>query len=176
MKFTETDLNGCYVIELEKISDERGFFARSWDKDVFEKNGLNSNLVQCNVSFNRKKGTLRGMHFQKPPFSETKLVRCTRGKIFDVVIDLRRDSKTYKKWISIELSANNHKMVYIPEGFAHGFQTLEDNSEVFYQMSKRYEKKYSSGLLWNDSAFNVKWPLEPTILNEKDKLYGDYSD
>ncbi|MHA7646500.1 dTDP-4-dehydrorhamnose 3,5-epimerase [Nitrosopumilus sp. S4] len=176
MNFVETTLEGCYVIEIEKISDDRGFFARSWDKKVFEKNGLDSNLVQCNISFNKKKGTLRGMHFQKPPFSETKLVRCTRGKIFDVIIDLRKDSNTYKKWFSIELSAVNHKMLYIPEGFAHGFQTLEDNSEVFYQMSKIYNSEYAQGILWNDTAFNLEWPLDVSNMSEKDKNFPSFND
>jgi dTDP-4-dehydrorhamnose 3,5-epimerase len=169
MIFSETKLKGSYIIELEKIEDERGFFARSWDKKEFEKNGMNSNLVQCNVSLNLKKGTLRGMHFQDKPYEETKIVRCTKGKIFDVIVDLRENSPSKNEWISIELTESNHKMIYVPEGFAHGFQTLEENSEVFYQMSVEYSPEYARIKKWNDHKFNILWPILPPILSERDK-------
>ena len=175
MIFSETKLKGAYVIELEKKEDERGFFARSWDKEEFEKHGLKSKILQCNVSFNKMKGTLRGMHYQRSPNKEAKLVRCTSGKIFDVIIDLRKNSETFKEWFSVELSQDNSKMIYVPESFAHGFQTLEDNSEVFYQISEEYMPKFSSGIKWNDKTFNIKWPLEPTFMSSKDKGYPNFN-
>jgi dTDP-4-dehydrorhamnose 3,5-epimerase len=171
MLFTETKLKGAYIIELEKIEDERGFFARSWDRKIFEKKGLNPDLIQCNISFNSKKGTLRGMHYQKIPFEETKLVRCTKGRIFDVIVDLRKNSHSENEWFGIELSELNHKMLYVPEGFAHGFQTLEDNSEVFYQMSQEFREEYSSGRKWNSKDFEISWPILPPIISEKDEKW-----
>ena len=168
MRFTETKLKGSYIIELEKLEDERGFFARSWDRKEFEERGLNPNLVQCNISFNSKKGILRGMHYQKEPFREAKMVRCTKGKIFDVIVDLRKDSSSKNDWFGIELNESNHKMIYVPEGFAHGFQTLEDNSEVFYQMSQEYVEKYATGKKWDSNNFKISWPILPPILSEKD--------
>ena len=171
MKFFETELKGSYIIELEKLEDERGFFTRVWDERIFQNKKLNSKLVQISFSFNNKKGTIRGMHFQEKPFEETKIVRCTKGKIFDVIIDLRSNSKTYKKWISIELNSNDSKMIYIPEGFAHGFQTLEDNSEVFYQISEFYHPEYSKGIKWNDEEFGIQWPLRNSSISEKDLSY-----
>lgn len=173
MLFTETKLKGSFVIELEKLEDERGFFARSWDKKEFEKKGLNPNLIQCSISFNSKKGILRGMHFQKEPFEEAKLVRCTKGKIFDVIVDLREDSTTKNKWFGIELSETNHKMVYVPEGFAHGFQTLEENSEVFYQMSQEFNEKSATGRRWDSKDFEITWPIIPPILSGKDASWGN---
>jgi dTDP-4-dehydrorhamnose 3,5-epimerase len=176
MKFVKTELEGALIIEIEKINDNRGFFSRSWDTNIFKNEKINDKIVQCNISFNNKKGTLRGMHFQKSPHGETKLIRCTKGKIFDVIIDLRPKSKTYKKWMGIELSQNNHKMLYVPKGFAHGFQTLEENSEVFYQMSEFYKSKYSSGVKWDDESFKINWPIIPPIISEKDlsfKLFMD---
>src|SRR5262245_50224862 len=136
MIFTETKLPGAFLLELEKRADDRGFFARSWCQREFRRHGLNPHLAQCNISFNRQKGTLRGMHFQAAPHAEAKLVRVTRGAIFDVIIDLRPKSPTYKRHLSVELAADNHRMLYVPEGFAHGFVTLEDNTEIFYQMSE----------------------------------------
>ena len=174
MIFTEVNLKGVYLIEIEKIEDERGFFARSWDQKKFEEYGLNSKLVQCNISFNKKKGTIRGMHYQELPYQEPKLVRCTKGRIFDVAIDLRKDSKTYKKWFSVELTEDNYKMFYIPEGFAHGFQTLEDNCEVFYQVSQHYIPAAEKGIRWDDPAFNIKWPLKPMNLSKKDLAWDLY--
>ena len=143
MIFNETHFSGVFLIELERLDDERGFFARSWCKREFEQQGLNSELLQCNISFNQKKGTLRGMHYQEAPYEEIKLVRCTKGAIYDVIIDLRHDSRTFREWFSIELTDINRKMLYIPKGFAHGFLTLEDNTEVFYQMSEFYTPGYA---------------------------------
>ena len=171
MIFSETKLKGSFVIQLEKIIDERGFFARSWDEEVFKKNGCNPRLVQCNVSFNNKKGTLRGLHYQEPPHQEAKLVRCTKGRIFDVIVDLRETSSTMNQWFGVELSENNNKMLYIPEGFAHGFQTLEDDSEVFYQMSEFYFPELAKGKRWNDPSFNIAWPIKVPIISEKDSKW-----
>ena len=174
MKFFETELKGSYIIELEKLEDERGFFTRIWDKKIFQDKGLDSDLVQMSFSFTKKKGTLRGMHFQKKPFEETKLVRCTRGKIFDVIIDLRPESNTYKKWIGLELKSDDLKMLYIPEGFAHGFQTLEDDTEVFYQMSNWFSPEHVRGIRWNDKEFDIKWPIKCSIISKKDTTYEDF--
>ena len=174
MVFKETKLKGAYVVELEPKEDERGFFARSWCQREFQTHGLNSCLVQCNISFNRKKGTLRGMHFQSAPHREAKLVRCTMGTVYDVIIDLRPQSPTYKQWTAIELNAANRKMLYIPEGFAHGFQTLEDNTEVFYQMSEFYHPELSLGIRWNDPMFEIRWPLPNPIMSNKDMGYSNF--
>ena len=169
MIFTETKLKGAFIIELEKIEDGRGFFARSWDKNEFEKYGLNPNLVQCDVSFNKKRGILRGMHFQDSPYEEAKLVRCTKGKIFDVIVDLRKDSPSKNDWMGVELTESNHKMLYVPEGFAHGFQTLEENSEIFYQISQEYMPEYARVQKWNDDRFKISWPILPPILSDRDQ-------
>lgn len=174
MIFKETLLKGVYIIEVERIEDERGFFARSWCKSEFEKYGLNTNLVQCNISFNIKKGTIRGMHYQLEPYSEAKLVRCTKGSIYDVIIDMRKDSSTFKQWFSVELTHKNRKMIYIPEGCAHGFQTLEDNTEVFYQMSEFYYPDYSEGIRYDDETFNIKWPITKNIISIRDRNYKKY--
>ena len=171
MIFTETILKNAYVIELEKREDHRGFFARTWDKKEFEEHNLNSNLVQCNVSFSKKCGTLRGMHYQKKPFEESKVIRCVKGKIFDVIIDLRSSSSTFKKWFGVELTEENYKMLYVPEGFAHGFQTLEDNSEIIYQVSEFYTPNSELGIHWNDPEFNITWPIEEKIITEKDNSW-----
>lgn len=175
MIFTETKLKGVFLIHLEKLEDERGFFARVWDKKRFEEVGLNTRIVQCNISFNKEKGTIRGMHFQVKPFEETKIVRCVRGSTYDVIIDLRVESPTFKQWYSVELSSDNYKMLYVPKGFAHGFQTLEDNTEVFYQMSEFYNPTASKGVRWNDPTFGVKWPLEVKVISNKDKNFPLYS-
>lgn len=174
MIFKETKLRGAYIIEIDKIEDERGFFARSWCENEFKKHRLNSNLVQCNISFNKKKGTLRGMHYQITPYEEDKLVRCTKGAIYDAIIDLRLKSKTYKQWVSVELTSENRKMLYIPKGFAHGFQTLEDNTEVFYQMSEFYNGHCARGIRWNDGKFDIKWPIHNKIISFKDENYKNY--
>lgn len=172
MKFIETPLEGSFVIEIEKNEDNRGFFARTFDKKSFIKLNLETELFQCNVSFNKKSGTLRGMHYQKHPYEEIKIVRCTKGKIFDVIIDLRIDSNSYKKWFGIELTAENHKMVYVPKGFAHGFLTLEDESEVFYQMSDCYMPDSASGIHWNDDSIGIKWPRTPSVISSQDDSYS----
>jgi len=174
MIFIETKLTGSFIIEPEKLIDKRGFFARTWDRKKFEEIGLNQNLVQCSISFNKMKGTLRGMHYQMTPYEEDKVVRCTKGKIFDVIIDLRAKSDTFKQWIAVELSAENYKSLYIPGGFAHGFQTLEDNTEVFYQMSQYYIPEYARGIRWNDSAFRLSWPIKPIVISEKDLSYEPF--
>ena len=171
MIFTELKLKGAFIIELEKNEDERGFFARTWDKKEFEKLGLNSKLVQCSISFNKKKGTLRGIHYQEVPYEEVKLVRCTKGKIFDVIVDLRQISKTFRQWMAIELNDENYKMIYIPKGFAHGFQTLENNTEVFYQMSQIYVPKHAKGLRWDDPTLGISWPIKTPIISNKDSSW-----
>ena len=168
MIFTETKLKGVFLIQLEKHEDERGFFARMWDKKEFENNGLNSKIVQCDVSYNKKKGTIRGMHFQINNFQD-KLVRCYKGKIYDVVVDLRPESPTFKQWIGVELSDENYTMIYVPKRFAHGFQTLEDNSEIFYQMSEYYNPQGSRGFRFDDPAIAISWPSTPTMISQKDK-------
>ena len=172
MIFTKSKLDGAYIIEPEKIEDERGFFARTWDNEIFEEKGLNSKLVQCSISFNKTRGTIRGMHYQEAPYEEAKLVSCPRGKIFDIIIDLRTKSKTFKKWDSVELSSENYKMIYIPEGFAHGFQTLEDNSVIQYQISQVYAPEYYRGIRWDDPTFKIQWPLPPTVISKKDSSLG----
>jgi dTDP-4-dehydrorhamnose 3,5-epimerase len=174
MIFTETPLKGAFVIEPEIIKDERGFFARTFCQEEFTSRGLNPNVAQCNISFNSKKGTLRGMHYQTEPYAEVKLVRCTRGTIYDVIIDLRPNSATSKKWFAVELSADNRKMLYIPEGFAHGFQTLEDTTEVFYQMSEFYHIEYARGVRWDDPAFGIKWPTGRRIIADRDRDHPDF--
>ena len=171
MKFLETELNGVFIIKFEKLEDERGFFTRVWDKKLFQENGLNSDLLQISFSFSKKRGTLRGMHLQKKPFEESKLVRCTNGKIFDVIIDLRQKSSTYKKWISMELSSDNLQGLYIPEGFAHGFQTLEDSCEVCYHMSNWFSPEHARGIRWDDGEFNITWPINNPIISKKDLSY-----
>jgi len=176
MIFNKTDFKGVFIIEIEKQTDERGFFARTWDMKKFEENDLNSKLVQCNVSFNKEKGILRGMHYQIAPYEEAKLIRCTRGKIFDVIIDLRPESNTFKQWFGVEISDENYKMLYVPEGFAHGFQTLEDNTEVFYQMSETFMPDYARGIRYNDSIFDIKWPITPPIISEKDRIYPSFKE
>ncbi|QLH10215.1 dTDP-4-dehydrorhamnose 3,5-epimerase [Nitrosarchaeum sp. AC2] len=176
MKFINMEIEGCIIIEIEKKIDTRGFFARTWDREIFKKQNLNENLSQCSISFNNKKGTIRGIHFQIHPYSETKLVRCTRGSIFDVIIDLRTNSKTFKKWISVELSEENYKMIYMPEGVAHGFQTLENNTEVFYQMTQLYMPEFARGIRWNDPQFNITWPIKSPILSEKDSKHIDFNE
>ncbi len=171
MIFTETKLSGAFVIDPERFEDDRGFFARTWCVREFKTHGLNSRLVQCSVSNNKQKATLRGMHYQAAPHAETKLVRCTKGAIYDVIIDLREDSSTFRQWVAVELTAENRRMLYIPEGFAHGFQTLSDDTEVFYQISEFYHPESARGVRWDDPAFGIEWPLEATIMSEKDSSY-----
>jgi dTDP-4-dehydrorhamnose 3,5-epimerase len=174
MIFNELPLKGAYVIEPEKIEDERGFFARSFCSEIFREKGLEFQWVQSNISYNLRKGTLRGMHYQLFPHAEIKLVRCTAGAIYDVLIDLRAESPTFKQWIGIELSQWNRQMLYIPAGFAHGFQTLKEESEVFYQMSSSYEPSAARGVLWNDPVFQISWPLEIEVISPKDRGYSPF--
>jgi len=175
VKFLETPLKGACIVEIEQIEDSRGLFARSWCKREFESHSLNPELVQCNISFNIKKGILRGMHYQIKPFEEAKLVRCTKGAIYDVIIDLRSESPTFKDWFAVELTDKNRKMLYIPERFAHGFQTLKDNTEVFYQMYEYYSPEHSRGIRWNDPFFSIQWPEDKRIISKRDQQYPDFS-
>jgi dTDP-4-dehydrorhamnose 3,5-epimerase len=174
MIFHQTRLAGVFEIQLEPRSDERGFFARSWCQKEFEAHGLNPRLVQCNVSFNAKKGTLRGMHYQAAPCREAKIVRCTQGSIYDVVLDLRLQSPTLGQWVSAVLTAENRHMLYIPEGCAHGFLTLEDKTEVFYQMSEFYCAESAHGVRWDDPAFQISWPHPVEVISERDKSYPNF--
>lgn len=175
MKFISTEIAGLYIIEVEPIADDRGFFARSFCQDEFHKNGLASRFVQCNISYNLRKGTVRGMHLQLAPKGEEKLVRCTQGSIHDIVIDLRRDSKTFGHHFEIQLTSKNRKMLYIPQGMAHGFQTLEPETEVFYQMSEFFDANCASGIRYNDPICKFKFPLEITKISEKDLSYVDFA-
>lgn len=169
MIFTETDIKGAYLIALEKHEDERGFFARSFCKNEFAAHGLVTEFVQCNISYNKKKGTLRGMHFQAAPYEEVKIVSCISGAIYDVILDIRKESGTYGNWIAAELTGENRKMLYIPSGVAHGFQTLEDHSAVFYQMSEFYHPECARGIRWNDRKYGIQWPIEEIIMSPRDK-------
>ncbi len=170
----ETKLPGVFEVNLELISDERGFFARCWCQKEFEHNKLNPGLVQCNISFNSRKGTLRGVHYQAPPHAEAKVVRCTRGAVYDVVVDLRLESATYKDWIAVVLTAEKRNMVYVPEGCGHGFLTLEDETEVFYQMSEFYNPECGRGVRWNDPAFQIIWPAAVEVISQRDQTYPDF--
>jgi dTDP-4-dehydrorhamnose 3,5-epimerase len=172
--FNPTAIRGVCVIEPERHEDERGFFARTWCQREFEKRGLNSHLAQCSTSFSKLAGTLRGMHYQLAPHAETKLVRCTRGSIYDVALDLRPSSDTFCRWFSIELTQANHTMLYIPPGVAHGFQTLSDDTEVFYQISEFYHSESSHGVRWNDPAFRIRWALPHPLLSPRDASYPDF--
>jgi dTDP-4-dehydrorhamnose 3,5-epimerase len=171
MKFTETNLPGVFEIDLEANSDERGFFARSWCQKEFTDHGLTPHVVQCNISFNIRKGTLRGIHYQTAPSPEAKLIRCTAGAIYDVVVDLRLQSPTFKEWFGVVLTAANRRMLYVPEGCGHGFLTLEANTEVFYQMSEFYDPELARGVRWNDPAFNIAWPAAVEVISERDRTY-----
>jgi dTDP-4-dehydrorhamnose 3,5-epimerase len=174
MIFTETKLDGAFLIDIEERTDERGFFARSWCQKEFEQHGLVPRVVQANISFNHKKGTVRGMHYQASPYEETKLVRCTRGAIYDVIVDLRKGSPTYCQWLSAELTADNRRMLFVPEGYAHGFQTLTDATEVCYQVSQFYTPGAERGARFNDPAFSIRWPLDVTVISEKDANWADF--
>jgi dTDP-4-dehydrorhamnose 3,5-epimerase len=175
MIFIETKLPGAYIITLQKTEDSRGSFARAWCQKEFAARGLNPNVVQCNLSFSPKKGTLRGMHYQVAPYEEAKLIRCLKGAIYDVIIDLRPTSSTYLQWAGVELTAENHQLFYVPEGSAHGFQTLCDNTEVFYQVSQFYQPGAERGVRWNDPAFGIMWPeTEHRLLSVKDQNWPDF--
>ena len=174
MIFTETKLKGAFIIEPERLEDERGFFARTFCRKEFEAQGLNPNLVQCSLSYNKMKGTLRGMHYQVAPHQETKLIRCTMGAIYDVMLDLRPNSPTYRQWVSAELTGENRLTLYVPEGIAHGFQTLQDHTEVFYQMSEFYNPECARGLRWNDRQFGIVWPHTERVISARDQAYPDF--
>ncbi|MGC9963787.1 MAG: dTDP-4-dehydrorhamnose 3,5-epimerase [Syntrophobacteraceae bacterium] len=175
MIFTETKLQGAFCLEIERLEDERGFFARSWCRREFEACGLDPGLVQCNISFNLKAGTLRGMHYQVKPFEEAKLIRCTRGAIHDVIVDLRPDSPAFGQYDSFLLTSENRRMLFVPKSFAHGFLTLEDETEVSYQMSEFYVPEHARGFRWNDPRFGIKWPGEIKVISERDRNYPDFT-
>ena len=175
MKFQETKLAGVFELQIEPHSDERGFFARTWCEKEFKDKGLNPALVQCSISLNTRKGTLRGMHYQAAPFPETKVVRCTQGAIYDVVLDLRPASVTFKDWIGVVLSAQKRNMIYVPAGCAHGFLTLENEAEIFYQISEFYHSESARGVRWNDPAFRIHWPDKVEVISERDANYPDFA-
>ena len=174
MIFRETKLPGTFEISLEPRSDERGFFARCWCQKEFESHNLSPAIMQCSISFNSRKGTLRGIHYQAPPHAEAKVVRCTTGAIYDVVVDLREDSPTYKDWIAVVLTAEKRNMVYVPEGCGHGFLTLNDETEVLYQMSEFYSPEAARGVRWNDPAFQIVWPAPVEVISERDQNYPNF--
>lgn len=176
MIFTETKLKGAFIIDVKRIEDQRGFFGRAWCKKEFEDHGLNSNAVQSNVSSNIQKGTLRGMHYQVEPYTESKTIRCTAGSIYDVIIDLRPESTTYKQWIVVELTAQSFRMLYVPDGFAHGFVTQEDHTSVHYMVTEYYTPGAEKGIRYDDPAFNIQWPIAPTLISDKDKLHPPFQD
>jgi dTDP-4-dehydrorhamnose 3,5-epimerase len=169
--FTKTPLGGAYVIDIEKRQDQRGFFTRTWCRNEFEAHGLNPNLVQINTTLSITKGTVRGMHYQLPPYQEVKVVRCTRGALYDVMIDLRPESPTYRQWFGVELTAENYRMLYVPEGFAHGSQTLTDQTELCYQTSQFYSPEGARGVRFDDPAFQIKWPIEVQAISDVDKSW-----
>jgi dTDP-4-dehydrorhamnose 3,5-epimerase len=174
MIFTATDVEGAWVVEPERHEDERGFFARTWDAAEFEERGLSTALAQCSVSYNRRRGTLRGLHYQEAPHAEIKLVRCTAGAIFDVAVDLRRDSPSFRRWFGVDLSAENRSALYVPEGCAHGFITLTDGAEVTYQISTPYAPSAGRGVRFDDPAFGIEWPGDVVVVNERDRSYPDF--
>jgi len=174
MKLINLPLSGAFLIELQLISDERGFFARTWCTEEFERLGLNPKLVQCSISWNARRGTLRGLHYQTEPYAEAKLIRCCSGAIYDVIVDLRPASPTYGKWIAAELTSENRRMLYVPDGFAHGFKTLIDGAEISYQISASYQPDHARGVRWNDPAFGIEWPISHPILSARDRAFPDH--
>jgi len=174
MTFTETRIPGAWIVDIEAIRDDRGFFAMTWLPGEFQSRGLDPALAQCNLAWNDKRGTLRGMHYQREPHTQAKLVRCTRGAIFDVVVDLRPGSPTYRHWTGVELTQDNRRMLFIPGGLAHGYITLADETEVFYQTSSPWERQAEGGVRWNDSAFGIEWPLAPKVISERDATWADF--
>ncbi|MGZ9165649.1 MAG: dTDP-4-dehydrorhamnose 3,5-epimerase [Anaerolineales bacterium] len=175
MIFIETNLKGAYIIDLEKREDDRGFFARTWDGRIFEEQGLIGKAAQQSVSFNKARGTIRGVHYRKAPYQETRLIRCTRGEIFDVIVDLRPESHTFKQWLGMELTMDNYRMLYVPKDFAHGFQTLQNDTEVTYLMSEIHVPEAEAGFRYNDPAIGIEWPLSVTMISKRDVNYADYS-
>jgi dTDP-4-dehydrorhamnose 3,5-epimerase len=174
MRFEETTVQGVWLITPDRFDDERGFFARTWGSDEFEANGLDARMVQRNVSYNRARGPLRGMHYQKPPHPEDKLVACLVGSVYDVAMDIRPESPTFGRWFGAELRADNGAMLYVPQGCAHGYLTLEPDSIVEYLISEFYYPDSAAGLRWDDRAFNVHWPIEPVVMNERDRTWPDF--
>ncbi|HYU77909.1 MAG TPA: dTDP-4-dehydrorhamnose 3,5-epimerase [Vicinamibacterales bacterium] len=174
MRFTPTRVSGAFIVESEPHADERGFFLVLWAQSEFRRQGLATEFAQSSVAYNRARGTLRGMHYQTPPHQEAKLVRCAAGAILDVAIDLRRDSPSFKTWVSVELSAENRRMLYVPEGCAHGYLTLTDETEIFYHASAEYAPQFGGGVRWNDPAFAVEWPFAPVVINARDRDYPDF--
>lgn len=174
MIFKETELKGAFIIDLEPLQDDRGFFARSFCQNEFKSLGLQSTVAQCNLAFNRSRGTIRGMHYQTPPHAEAKLVTCTHGTIYDVIIDLRLDSPTYTKWLAIELTESRKQMLYVPEGFAHGYQTLTDDTEIFYHMFNFYSQAAAQGIRWDDPFFKIPWPIAKPLVSDRDKSYSNF--
>lgn len=175
MRFDATPLAGAYLIAIAKIGDERGFFGRSWCRREMADNDLDSEIAQINTSFSRNRGTLRGLHFQIAPHRESKLVRCTRGAIFDVIVDLRPESPTFRQWFGAELTADNHLALYSPKGFAQGFITLQDDTEITYLASDPYAPGKDRGVRWNDPQFDIRWPLQPTVMSDKDRQWPDFT-
>ena len=171
MVFKETKLKGAFIINLKRLEDERGFFARTFCQKEFQEHGLNPQIAQANISYNKKRGTFRGMHMQLAPYEESKLIKCTGGAIYDVIIDMRISSDTFKQWVGAELTAENHQMLYVPEGFAHGFITLKNDKEVTYQMNQFYAPGSEKGFRWDDPAFGIEWPIQPVLISEKDKNF-----
>jgi len=174
MKTTRLPLGGAHLVELEPVADERGFFARTWCAEEFRTYGLNSNLAQCSISFNKHRGTLRGLHYQAEPYAEAKLVRCTAGAVYDVILDLRPASDTCHKWFAVELNATNRTMLYIPEGLAHGFQSLGDDTKVFYQISVNYHTESARGVRWNDPLSGIEWPVPDPTISQRDRSFLDH--
>lgn len=174
MIFEKSPIEGVWVIYLKKLGDDRGFFARAWCAQEFAEHGITATLSQANLSYSKSAGTIRGMHYQREPHSEMKAVRCVRGRLFDVVVDLRRDSRTYKQWFGVELNSENRLMLISPEGCAHGFQTLEDDTEAFYLVSAAYAGRSEAGVRWNDPAFNIAWPRLVTEISDKDRNWEDF--
>lgn len=176
MIFTETKLKGAYIIDVKKIEDERGYFGRVFCKNEFDEVGIESNIAQTNMSFNPKKGTLRGMHYQVSPYEETKLVKCTSGAIFDCIVDLRKDSPTYLEWIGVELTEENNRMLFVPRDFAHGFITLKDNTAIQYFVSQFYAPGAEKGIKWDDPKINIQWPVDVAVISEKDNNHPYLND
>jgi dTDP-4-dehydrorhamnose 3,5-epimerase len=176
MQFTSTAIEGVWIIDCDIFKDNRGFFAVGWIPDEFSAHGLDTSIAQISIAFNHTRGTIRGLHFQVPPFQEAKVVRVVRGAVFDVAVDLRRDSRTFRQWVGVELSADNRRMMYVPKGLAHGYQTLTDDAEVFYLVSAKYSPSHQGGVRWSDPAFGIEWPLgKPTTINERDATYPDFA-
>jgi len=175
MIFTETKLQGAFIIDLQKHEDKRGFFARAWCQNEFQEHNIDWQPVQANLAYTESKGTLRGLHYQAAPYGEAKLLRCIRGAMYDVILDLRPESATFKQWLGVELSAENGRALYVPEGFAHGYLTLEDHTEAFYPVSQFYTPGAEQGIRWNDPAFGIDWPIkENLVLSDKDRSWPDY--